>query len=95
MDQLATWGDLAYALYALGIGTPSDAQDALDTLAEYGILPADADVTATLTGEDVDAALAAFSEAVGVPYAKGDYIGNPSRGALAYIIMKYTIPLMG
>ena len=95
VDDLATWGDLAYALYALGIGTPTGGKDALDTLSSYDILPADADVNATLTGEDVDDALAAFSAAVGVPYTKGDYTGTPSRGALSYIIMEYTIPLMG
>ena len=97
VDEIATVGDLAMTLYALGIDTPSDAQDALDTLAQYAIMPADADVNDPVTGVDVQDALQAFSDAVGVPFTKDpDAVDSPlSRGALAAIIMEYTLPLMG
>ena len=96
VEETATLGDMAIALYALGIGDISDGQEALDTLAEYGILP-EGSAEEPLTDKGVEDALAAFSEAVGVSYKKDPAATAEglTRGELAERITDYTLPLMG
>ena len=87
----ATLGDLAGALYGLIGGDVSAQDEAVTTLAGYGILPADGTAADALTGAAADAVLAAFSEAVGVPYEANAEAGEEplTRGALAGILTAY------
>lgn len=90
VDEDATVGELAGMLYAL-IGGDAAAQDeAIDTFAQYGILPGDGIAEAVLTGANADAILASFSAAVGAPYSPAG-AGNEAvtRGELAQLFLDY------
>ena len=96
VDNPATMGDAAIALYALGIDEEHDPQVALDTIAGYGILPGSALVDDPLTGAAFEDALAVFSSLVGLPYEKSGADDTViTRGELAELIMTYTLPLIG
>ena len=96
VDEPATFGDAAIALYALGIEDTKDAEMALTEIAGYGILPSSALVDDQLTGADFENALAVFSSLVGVSYEKSGADDTViTRGQLAEMIMDYTLPLLG
>ena len=97
VDQEATVGDMAVALFTLGFGeAPADAAEAVEGLAEYDIVSASADPAEKLTGKDAETILAAFSKAVQVSYSKnGDASESPiTRGELAELLKAYIEPLM-
>ena len=83
-------GDIAGALYAV-IGGDASAQDeAVETLAAYGILPAEAAAGDELSGAALSETLAAFNAVLGVdiaPETGGD--GTLTRGELAELLMQY------
>ena len=89
VDEAATTGDVAGALYAV-IGGDASAQDeAVATLASYGILPAEAAAGDELSGAALSETLAAFGAAIGVDLAAeagGDAI--LTRGELAEQLMQ-------
>ena len=89
VDEAATMGDIAGALYAV-IGGDASAQDeAVATLASYGILPAEAAAGDELSGAALSETLAAFGAAIGVDLAAeagGDAI--LTRGELAEQLMQ-------
>ncbi len=97
VDADATLGDMAIFLYALGIEDIEDGQEALDTLAEFGILPKGASAGDPLTAKAVESALASFSSQVGLSYKKDASAAEDvlTRGELAEKIYDYTLPLMG
>ena len=90
VDAEATAGELAGALYAV-IGGDASAQDeAVETLAAYGILPAEAAAGDELSGAALSETLAAFNAVLGVdiaPETGGD--GTLTRGELAELLMQY------
>jgi hypothetical protein len=90
VDEAATVADLAGALYAV-IGGDAAAQDeAVETLASYGILDPAATADGELTGASAADILAVFSQAVGVelaPEAGSD--DALTRGELAELLMDY------
>ena len=97
VDNEATFGDMALALYLLGTGEDAiDTEEAIELLSSYSILPADADPEAKLTGKDADTALADFSRAVQVPYTKDSGAKDEAltRAELAEILKAYIEPLM-
>ena len=96
VDETATIGDLAGALYSLLGGAPSDLDEAIPLFQEYGILLANAKAESALTGRTTDNVLALFSEAVEVPYERDRSLGSETltRGELAEILMSYTLPLL-
>ena len=96
VDNTATMGDAAIALYALGIDEEHDPEIALNEISGYGILPGSAVVDDPLTGAAFEDALAVFSSLVGVPYEKSGADDSVlTRGELAELIMNYTMPLLG
>ena len=96
VDNDATFGDMAIALYVLGIDAAEDAAEALETLASYGIMPGSAKPEDPLTGKDADTALTAFGKAVEVPYKNSGEIKETTltRGELAELLKAYVEPLM-
>jgi len=68
VDDEATVGDLAIALYALGIGDISDPEAALSELKKYEIMSTAGDAGDALTGKLVQRALNEFCNAVGESY---------------------------
>ncbi len=97
VDETATVGDLAIALYVLAFDETTDGQDAIDNFAEYSIMSKNAKADDPLTGKAADNLLAKFSDAVGVDYAKDpEASANPiTRGELAELITAYCYALMG
>lgn len=96
VDETATMGDAAIALYALGIDDIRDAETALAEIAGFGILPSSAQASDPLTGAAFEDALAVFSTLVGVEYEKSGADDTViTRGRLAEMIMDYTLPLLG
>ena len=92
VDENATLGDLAGFLYAFGFGMDASAQDdAVATLASYGLLPAEASAQDVLTADDAGTLLSTFSQAVGVDYTPETESGEAglTRGELAEIVMDY------
>ena len=97
VDEDATLGDMAIFLYALGIEDIEDGQEALDTLAEFGIMPKGASADDPLTQKAAETALSSFSQAVGVSYKKDATATENvmTRGELAQKVYDYTMPLIG
>ena len=91
VDENATAGDLALALYSLVFEDPAEAQDALDTLASYGIGPGDWKAEDALTGAGAQRLLSDFSQAIEVEYTPDADAGDQplTRGELAELIMAY------
>ena len=90
VDDKATAGDMAGALYAL-LGYDMTARDeAMTFFAGYGIVPDSWTADEELTGADAQDFLDYFSQAVGVPYTKdaGDD-AVLTRGELAELLMTY------
>ena len=97
VDETATVGDLAIALYVLVFDGDADGQTAIDTFAEYGVTNGSEKADDALTGKAADSLLANFSEAVGVGYTKNAQAGAETltRGELAEIITAYCDSLFG
>ena len=91
VDAEATVGDLAGALYAVIGGDASMQDDAVETLASYGILAPESTADDALTAAGLEETLAYFSEAVGVPYEADTNADETvlSRGELAECVMAY------
>ena len=90
VDQPATVGDLAGAIYVLIGGSLGDAQEAIATLGAYGIVSPDAQADTALTQGDADAILVNLMAAMG---AEGAYTPSAenadlplTRGALAELL---------
>lgn len=88
VEDPATAGDLAGALYALLGGDPEDPAAAIAALQEYGLFPADAAAEQTLTDADAEALLSGFFEAVGAEYQpQSEATGEEmTRGRLAGLL---------
>ena len=97
VNNTTTVGDLALALYRIGIGDSSDPQEALETLAQYGILAGKYKAGDPLTGKIVNRGLADFSAAIGVDFRNDPNAGEQpiTRGQLAQLLMDYLLPLLG
>ncbi len=96
VDDDATVGDLAGALYALIGGDQAAQQEAIDFFADYGITTSMQKADDPIDGVTANRILASFSTAAGVPYENDP---NPShdvltRGELSEILMVYVLPLM-
>lgn len=96
VDDPATLGDLAGALYVLVGGTPSAPDEAVEVLAANGLLAADASVDEPLTAADADEVLGIFSAAVEIPYEPDASAGDAglTRGELAEVLASYVEPLL-
>ena len=79
VDQPATVGDLAGAIYVLIGGSLGDAQEAIATLGAYGIVSPDAQADTALTQGDADAILVNLMAAMG---AEGAYTPSAENGDL-------------
>ena len=90
-DEEATCGDLAIALYVLAIGDGPTVEDAVETLAMYGIVPEDTDPEAALSGEAAVASLGGLNEALGLPadYGIPEVPEAMTRGDLAQMLLDY------
>lgn len=96
VDETASMGDFAGALYGAIGGDCSAQEEALGYLQGNGIFPAGAQVESELTGTSVNSILKTFSAALGVE-ASGDLAPDGSvmtRGMLAEVLMAYVKPLM-
>lgn len=94
VDDEAALGELAGMLYAFLGGDVSAQEEALGTLAQYGIVPADGTVETAITAADVEAILSSFSTAAGIPYeADGEAAADAAmtRGELAEVMMNYVM----
>ena len=97
VDQEATVGDIAIALFTLGFGeAPADAAEAIEALSDHGIVPASAAPEEKLTGKAAETALESFSKAVEVPYSRNEDAKEEAitRGELAELLKAYVEPLM-
>ena len=90
VDQPATVGDLAGAIYVLIGGSLGDAQEAIATLGAYGIVSPDAQADTALTQGDADAILVNLMAAMGAEGAYPPSAENAdlplTRGALAELL---------
>ena len=87
VDEKATVGDVLVAIYAAAFGTSADAETVRDTLAGYGMVPADTDVTTPLTGDSLAALLTAMSgQTVSVSDLGVEADQEITRGTLAEIL---------
>ena len=95
VDEAATVGDLAGALYGMIGGDISAQEEALAFYAGYGVLAPDAAVSDELTGAETDAALAIFSQLIEVEYESDPDASAEAltRGELAEILTAYLVAL--
>ena len=94
VDDEATLGELSGMLYAFLGGDVSAQEEALGTLAQYGIVPADGTVETAISAADVEAILTNFGTAAGIPYeADGEAVADTAmtRGELAETMMNYVL----
>ena len=91
VDETATVGDFASALYALLGGDASDQDAAVEYLQGYEIIPSSLTADTELTGSDADEILAAFSWAVEDETEPEPITieGSVTRGELAEILFTY------
>ena len=85
-------GDMTYALYVFGFDeTPTDLDEARDDLGYYGIMSSNGSNDDPLTGNGAQDALAGFSRAIGMPFARSaDATDEPlTRGELAQLLLDY------
>ena len=88
VDDTATLGDLAGALYAAIGGDASVPDEAVATLAQYGIVDATGSASDELTGVTADAVLDIFSDAIQIPYEANAEASDEAltRGELAEVL---------
>ncbi|MCR5167147.1 MAG: insulinase family protein [Oscillospiraceae bacterium] len=87
VDEDATTGDVLVAIYAAAFGSAEDPETVRDALAAYGIIPADTDVTAPLTGDTLASLISLMAGQTLSPSdlgVKGDE--TLTRGALAELL---------
>ncbi len=96
VDDPATIGDLAGALYSMIGGDPAAQEEAVEFFQDYEIIPATASADTELNGKDVDLILADFSMAVEVEYEHipGAKPKPVTRGELAEMLTTYAEPLL-
>ena len=96
VDDDATAGELAGALYALIGGDVSAQDEALELFASYGIVPGNMAAGDPLGGTQAQNVLASFSQAVELEFSPdaGASADTLTRGELAEILMAYALPLM-
>ena len=95
VDEEATYGDLAYALYVIGFGElPSSLEGARDELAEYNIMKTSIAVDEKLTAAMLETSMKTFSMAVGAKYSKDSSAGDTvvTRGQLAQKLWDFLEP---
>ena len=85
VDEPATYADLMVACYVL-IGGDTNAEDALATFAEYGLADPAADLTAPVSGAEVDDLLGAL---VGEAVSVTDGAQTLTRGDLAQALASF------
>ncbi len=92
----AAVGDLAGALYSVLGGDASEQDEAVEFLASYGMLPANAAAADALSEAGAMDILSAFSEALGLTFEADPTVSEEllTRGELAEVIMAYTGSLM-
>ena len=97
VDQAATVGDLCSSLYVIIGGDMYAPEDGLATLAQYGIVSADAQVDDELTWADCEQTLAVFTMAIGMEYTPDAEAADEvmTRGELAQKVLDYYNGLMG
>ncbi|MBQ9264772.1 MAG: insulinase family protein [Clostridia bacterium] len=84
-DQSATTGDLLAAMYAL-MGGSADAQAALPTFVQYGLVPEDTDLNAPVATADVFAIMSAL---VGENIPATTEQETLTRGEFAQVLMEF------
>lgn len=91
VDEPATLGDLAGALYVLLDGSASAQEEAIAFFAEYSIVPADGKADDPLTGKDAENILRSFTEAVQMNFQADENAGKAvlTRGELAARFVQY------
>ena len=95
VDEDATYGDLAGALYAMSGGDCHAQEEAVGALAGAGILPADAAVDAPLTGKDYNAVMEVFCQMAQISLeAPAETEDVLTRGDLAELLKSFAEPLM-
>ena len=95
VDDKATIGDMAYALYALGFGENAEPAEAISALQEYGIMAGSGDVGDAISGKKAVQSLKQFTMAVGMQYpaevtAEGE---DMTRGEFGELIMDYLVAM--
>ena len=95
VDEPATAGDMAIALYSIGIGPTSDPQTALDTLGDYGLLTDAGAAGDPISGASAVKALRTFTKLVGESYPSGIQAaeGKLTRGELAELVYDYLLAM--
>ena len=91
VDESATLGDLAGALYALMGEDPTAQDEAVELLSSYGILPPTAGAADELTDAVMEQTLTTFSQTVQVPFQPREDVTEDvvTRGALSQRFMDY------
>ena len=94
VDEEANVGDLTYALCILAGLPVSSGEEAVATLAQYGIVPADVDASTALSMRLNDTIFVAFGQAVGLSLTADEpnetYDNPMTRGELAEQIKLFT-----
>jgi len=91
VDSTATYGDLAAAAGVMvGLGTMT-AQEIINLLSAYGLIPAGTTINTPLTGADVDRMFRSVSGLIGIPYQPLDELsdGVLTKGELAELIASF------
>ena len=91
VDEPATVGDISAALYTLVGGAPNMPEEAVEVLAQYGIIWDDAEVDEPLTTDTCEAVLDVFAYVVEAEYPGGmSPAADPfTRGDLAVALGEY------
>jgi len=95
VDDEANVGELALALYALGIGDISDPEEALATLQQYGIMAGAGEAGDALSAKTAVQGLKQFTSAVQAEYPSGISAEGETmtRGELADLLMQYLVAM--
>ena len=95
VEEDATTGDLAGALYALLGSSAAEQEEAVVFLADNGILKPSAKVEDSLTAAGAQTLLAKFSEAAEVDFTPDEDAEDVAltRGELAELVMEYVVAL--
>ena len=96
VEEDATVGELAGALYGLLGEDPEAQEEAVAFLAQYGIVPASASADTPLTAKQAQDILTTFSAAVELDFTpdKNATDKGLTRGDLAVILTDYVQPLL-
>ncbi len=94
VDDPATAGDFYGAIYVLIGGTPNAVDEAMATLAQYGLVPEGVEAATELTNADTAKIFGAVTTALGAPFTPEVEAGTEeqpaTRGQMALLLKTFT-----